>query len=176
MINNSTIGHEANIILHGFNSNNIIKAKIDTGADMSSLHANDVKIKGNTVEFDFGSSHVNMPLSGYQSVKTADGGIENRPIVKFAVTIPKDGTDKDVSLSNVSFTLNDRTQMDDKVLLGLNFIEAGKLTIVSDAKAPKKITEEESSDVSKEEIIKTVLSLIKENKISITDLITLKEV
>ena len=46
-----------------------------------------IKIKGKTIEFDFGDRHVTMPLGGYQRVKTADGGIENRPIVKFSVEV-----------------------------------------------------------------------------------------
>lgn len=171
-INDNTIGYQIPVILHGFNGNAPTNAKVDTGAEVSSLHANNVTVTNNTVQFDFADKHINMPLAGYQSVKTADSGIEQRPVVKFAVTIPKDGTDKDVTLNNISFTLNDRSKMDDRILLGLNFIEAGKFTIASDADKPKKIAENAES---KEETINNILQLIESNNIQLSDLIKLKE-
>ena len=101
-INDNTIGYQIPVILHGFNGNAPTNAKVDTGAEVSSLHANNVTVTNNTVQFDFADKHINMPLAGYQSVKTADSGIEQRPVVKFAVTIPKDGTDKDVTIKLIN--------------------------------------------------------------------------
>jgi len=174
MINDNTIGYNVEIVLKGFNGNKDIKAKIDTGADMSSLHANNVKIKGKTIEFDFGDRHVTMPLGGYQRVKTADGGIENRPIVKFSVEVPKPGTDKDIVINNLAFTLNDRSDMDDRILLGLNFIEAGNFTIASDASSPKDIVETQIVNNSKTEVINNIIHLIESNDISLDDLLYMK--
>jgi hypothetical protein len=174
MINDNTIGYKVNVVLKGFNGNSELPAKIDTGADMSSLHANNVKVKGNSVEFDFGDRHVTMPLNGYQRVKTADGGIENRPTVKFNVEVPKDGTDKDTVINNLSFTLNDRSEMADRILLGLNFIEGGKFTIVSDAADPQDIVETELLESSRSDIINKIIELIKFNDISLDEVIKFK--
>jgi len=170
----NTIGYNVEVVLKGFNGNKPVPAKVDTGADLNSLHANNVEVTGKTVSFEFGNKRITMPLSAHQSVRSADGGVEQRPVVKFNVEVPKDGTDKDVLLNNLEFTLNDRTHMADKILLGKNFIEQGKFSIVSDLDSPKDIVETTITDYSQREIISNLLEVINANGITLEQLVTFK--
>lgn len=171
----NTIGYNVEIVLKGFNGNSPVKAKVDSGADLCSLHANNLNVSGNSVAFDFGDKHIQMPMSGYQSVKSSDGGIEQRPVVRFNVEVPKDGTDKDVVINNLEFTLNDRSMMKDRILLGKNFIEGGKFVLVSDAANPKDIVETNISDYNKSDIIGNLLEVITANGITLEELVTFKK-
>jgi len=169
---NRNIGYYVDIVLKGFNGDAAIKSKVDTGADMSSLHANNVDVRGNIVEFEFGDRRVTMPITGTQSVRTSDGGVENRPLVNFNVEVPQPGTDEDFILNNVQFNLNDRTDMPDKILLGRNFIEAGEFSVAGDAKTPKNINGSNVTKVeSRQEAIANAMYLLETYDISVADLI-----
>lgn len=129
------IGNNVDIVLQGFNGNQPISCKVDTGAHMCSLDANNVRInsKAGTVTFEFGDKKITMPSVETHAFQTADGGIENRAIVMFDVMIPNsDPEKKNKIIGKVKFNLNDRSDMPDRVLLGQNFIKQGNFVIMND--------------------------------------------
>lgn len=121
------IGDVADVVLINFNNGKAIRGKVDTGAELSSLHADDVEIVGDSsnriVKFVFGGKRYKMTLQDTQAVQTADNGIENRPVVKFNIKI--NGS----ILNDVLMNLNDRSNMPDKLLIGQNILEKGKFLI-----------------------------------------------
>ncbi len=169
------------IILSGFNGNQPIKAKVDTGAGVCSLNANNVQVdrKNGMVAFDFGDKHITMPVVDTEAVLTAENGVENRPVVEFDVVVPNtDSQKKNKVISKVQFNLNDRSGMPDKLLLGQNFIKAGNFVVMGDSEQKKtietidwaslqsmfktlpKITITEKSDAEIWEIIKNAIQNI----------------
>lgn len=126
---NNTVGTTIEITLTGFNGDNPIAAKVDTGAQTCSLHAEDMEVvtddvsNNSTVKFNFGQSQYNMNVDGFQSITSADGGTVQRPMVKFSVRI------NDQVYPDVVFNLNDRGHMDFPILVGLNLIKTAELII-----------------------------------------------
>lgn len=119
------IGNEVEISFATL-GNRALMGKVDTGATTSSLHATNIQVSGNRVTFvcpDISRNSISMELAGSQEVHSADGGGQARPIVKFDVTV--DGQ----QLSGVAFNLNDRSNMDDPVLIGQNILQAGDFII-----------------------------------------------
>lgn len=150
------IKNKVGIVLNGFNGNDVIPAKVDTGAEMSSIDANNIDINKsqNVVSFSFGDRRVTMPLVTRQAVKTADGGMEYRPVVEFDVMIPNtDAEKKNRVLKKVAFNLNDRSGMPDKILLGQNFIKKGDFVVMSKGEESKMIesTDEINWDILQKE-------------------------
>lgn len=124
MNTNNLIGNEADITFVDIGKT--IKGKVDTGATTSSIHATNIKINQHQVSFvcDVISPNViTMDIAGSQEVHTADAGGEQRPTVKFNIKI------NDVQLPNVLFNLNDRSNMDDPVLIGQNILQAGNFIV-----------------------------------------------
>lgn len=123
------IGVSVDVTLDGFNGGQSLKAKIDTGAQASCLHAEDIDIvtndvtRQNSVKFKFGEFSYHMSVEGFQAVTSADGGTTNRPVVRFGVRI------NGQYVPDVAFNLNDRSNMDYPVLIGLNLIQTAKLVI-----------------------------------------------
>jgi hypothetical protein len=110
--------------------NRKIESKIDTGATNSSLNAQHIKVnqQNSSVSFicpELSDNLITMELDGSQSVVSADGkdGGTIRPIVKFEIEI--NGT----PFKDVSFNLNDRSDMDSPVLIGQNILKAGNFLI-----------------------------------------------
>lgn len=123
------IGNEIDVVLTGFNKGKPITGKVDTGATISSLHAEDIKTTRDNlndedlVTFKHNGIKYRMKLETHQAVQTADGGSEYRPVVSFDVQF------QDKTYKDIMFNLNNRSDMPFKVLLGKNFIEKGKFLV-----------------------------------------------
>lgn len=120
------IGDIANIKITSLSSPRELKGKVDTGATISSLHADSYKINGNTVTFTcepLGPNSVTIPLKTQHAVKSPDGGTHYRPVIELNVKV------NGKLLNNVLFNLNDRGNMDQPVLIGQNLLQAGKFFV-----------------------------------------------
>lgn len=122
-----TLGMTAQVKFGAFGAR-AIEGKVDTGATVSSLHAENISINKaqNTVSFvcpQLSSNRITLQLEGAQEVHSADAGGVTRPVVTLDVEI--DG----VAIENASFNLNDRSGMDSPVLIGQNILKAGDFQI-----------------------------------------------
>lgn len=111
-----SISLEEDIIIVGINNEQPFKAKIDTGADLCSLHAEDINIDGNYVKFCINDKHYKMICHDKVQIQNSES-VEVRPIVKFNINFA------DQAVNNVLFNLNDRTNMDHPVLIGTNLLK-----------------------------------------------------
>jgi len=103
-----------------------MKGKVDTGADVCSLHAEEWHINNGTVRFkcpELSQNSITAPLVDHQAVKSADGGVEYRPVIDLNIKV------NGKLLQKVMFNLNDRGQMKFPILIGRNALEAGKFKI-----------------------------------------------
>lgn len=127
--NNVSIGDklvlksEVDIQLVGFNKNEAIKARIDTGAGQCSLHGEQVKFSDELVQFTFNGVRYKMELADTQDIRSSDGGDEKRPCVSFNIKIG------DQLLNNIIFNINDRSNMPHEILLGQNALTQGRFII-----------------------------------------------
>lgn len=147
--------------------NKQIPGKVDTGATTSSLHATDITISGQQCSFMcplLSSNRVSMNLVGQQQVHSADGGGQNRPIVSFDIEI--DGT----PIRGAEFNLNDRGNMDDKILIGQNIITAGNFIV--DINMQDNVTESIQDEPSYDsDSIRHALSVLIASNLTIQQLI-----
>jgi hypothetical protein len=109
-----------------------IKAKIDTGARSSALHAFDIEVVrrggGTYVRFALhplqrsakGSVKAEVPLLGERHVKSSNGQVSRRPVIRTEIEIL--GQRRDVEL-----TLIARDEMGFRMLLGREAIKNGFL-------------------------------------------------
>jgi hypothetical protein len=121
-----------------------IKAKVDSGADFSSLHADEWNVDGGgTVTFmnpDISPNRITLPVIEKQAIKSSNGDVEYRPVVQLNVKV------NGVPLTDVMFNLNDRGSMEYAMLVGRNILERGGFMI------DPKITEDEEIDFDNLEI------------------------
>lgn len=117
------IGYEEQITIHNINNNQPIRCKIDTGADMCSMHAENISVNGDEVTFTMNGKQYRMPIAGSQTVKQADSGTEQRPTVRFNVELAGQ------TISDVEVNLNDRSHMDSPILVGKNLLSKADFTI-----------------------------------------------
>jgi hypothetical protein len=122
--NRPIIGNTITISFPELNTQNA-EAKVDTGAEMSCLHAEDIKFneEAGSVSFVFDGKRITMNCAGSVDIQTADHGLDKRPIVKLQV-VTDQGT-----LNGVDFNLNDRSEMPHQILLGKSFLQAGDFLI-----------------------------------------------
>ena len=103
-----------------------MKGKVDTGADISSLHATEYTILNNNITFvcpELSHNKITIPLTTQQQVKSSDGGMEYRPVVTLNVKV------NGKLLTNVEFNLNDRGNMEFPILIGKNLLIRGGFKI-----------------------------------------------
>lgn len=101
---------------------NEIEAKIDTGAEQSSLHGENITIKDDHVIFQLNDRIYKAPLEKQQDVSSADGGTQTRPVIKTVIEIEGQSIE---TLLNV----NDRGEMPQQLLIGQDVIKAANLTL-----------------------------------------------
>ena len=113
------VGWKENAALPDLNVKNVI-AKIDTGANLASIDAADIKIitKNNVKYVKFKVMKRNNTvrkasalLEGYKKIKSSNGDVEKRPYIK--TTLLMDGISKRIDL-----TLTDRGPMEYTMLVG----------------------------------------------------------
>ena len=118
-----------------------IKAKIDTGASLATLHARNLRIRNKEgvkfIYFDIpplpGKKKKRIrksELLGYRRIKSSDGVVEKRPYIK--TTMKLDGV-----IKKIEITLTDRTNMEFHMLVGRKAL--GKRWIVDPSKSFKPI-------------------------------------
>ena len=76
-----------------------------------------------TVRFNFNGKKYKMTMQDKQAIKTADHGVEYRPVVKFNIKI------NGLVLNDIMVNLNDRSNMDYPLLIGKNILHHGKFLI-----------------------------------------------
>ena len=113
------VGWKEHAALPDLNVKNVI-AKIDTGANLASIDAADIKIvsrdKVKYVKFKVMKRNntvrkTSAPLEGYKRIKSSNGDVERRPYIK--TTLLLDGITKKIEL-----TLTDRGPMEYTMLIG----------------------------------------------------------
>lgn len=119
------IGDRVNVRFTSLPGTNALKGKVDTGAEICSLHVDKWSIKGGKVQFispDLSPNVITMNLYDHQAVKSANG-IQYRPVVEMNIRI------NDRLLNGIIFNLADRGSMEYPVLVGQNALEKGKFLI-----------------------------------------------
>lgn len=130
------VGDVVDLIITSLPGSTPIKAKIDTGADVSSLHADDWSIDNEQVTFtspELSENRITIPLIEKQAIKLSNGDTEYRPVIELNIKI------NEQQLTNCMFNLNDRGAMQYPVLIGQNVLEAGGFFIdptINDEDAP----------------------------------------
>lgn len=124
----SKIGTEAHVEVLNLHNSPAMKAKVDTGATICSMHADQLQVDRTrgTVKFinKMLSPHViSVNVASMSSVKSADGGISYRPVILLNLRI------KGKDIPSVEVNLNDREKMSHPFLIGQNALEKGKFII-----------------------------------------------
>lgn len=132
-----------------------IKGKVDTGAEISSLHTDGKpKVVGDMVQFvnrHASPNAIQAPMVDRQAVSSADGGTEYRPVIELDVEI------NGKMVRKAMFNLNDRSEMEYPVLIGQNVLE--KTGFLVDPRknnvqeSDEWLTEEELSDINDDDIV-----------------------
>jgi hypothetical protein len=95
-------------------------AKIDSGNEAYNvLHGVDININTNKATFTtINNKTVTLPIKDTIIINIGSGIKEERPVVLFDIVI------KDVHYRSVPFSIADRTENDEKVLVGAPFIKS----------------------------------------------------
>lgn len=119
------IDDKCDVVLIGFNDNNPIEARVDTGAAQCSLHGEAIKwsTDNDLVQFTFNGKRYRMNLVGEQKISSSDGGTSERPVVSFKVKL------NGKLFENIQFNINDRQHMPHEILIGQNLLQHGNFLI-----------------------------------------------
>jgi hypothetical protein len=108
-------------------------ARIDTGADLSSLDARDIVIRRDTVEFRLGARYgrqlLQLPIVEWGQVQTSMG-VEKRPIVAISICLGS-------KLLRTPATLKDRSGMAYPFLIGRSALNGSFLVDTSRSRAAR---------------------------------------
>jgi len=99
-----------------------IIAKIDTGADSSSIHCTDIVISGSGLSCSIGNNKYNFDKYYKKVVKSSTGHALERKLVELPIQIGE----KDYLMK---VTLNDRSSMKHDMLIGRRFIKANHFMV-----------------------------------------------
>jgi hypothetical protein len=128
-----TVGVVEDVILNPWGVS--FAARIDTGADLSSLDARDLVVRNNVAEFNlgkrWGGRRLQLPVVEWTRVQTAMG-IEKRPIVEIAICL---GSRHFKTLA----TLKDRSEMLYPFLIGRSALKGNYLVDASLSRAARPI-------------------------------------
>lgn len=120
------VGDLVKVSFTGLNNPKELMGKIDTGATVSSLHSDNFKINGQQITFTCGplsNNSITVPLKTQHAVKSPDGGTVYRPVVELDVKV------NGKLIKGAMFNLNDRSHMDQPVLIGQNILQSGKFFV-----------------------------------------------
>jgi hypothetical protein len=163
-----------------------VVAKVDTGAEMCSLHAEQVQINRGerTVSFvcpHLSRSKLTVPLVDQQTIKTSGGDTTYRAVIQPSLKI------KGKILKDIQVNLNDRGEMDEPMLVGQNALQDGNFLIDPNIikEASELLTEEFLKELQKDIVVPPTQKLNEETAqkiyeamtevgdISVADLMTL---
>jgi len=126
-----TVGAIEEVILNPWGLS--FPARIDTGADLSSLDARDLVVRNNVAEFKlgrrWGSRRLRLPVIEWRQIQTALG-TEKRPVVEISICLGS-------KLFRTPVTLKDRSEMLYPFLVGRTALSGKFLVDPSRSKAAK---------------------------------------
>jgi hypothetical protein len=127
----TTVGAVEEIILSPWGVR--FPARVDTGADLSSLDARDLEVRNNFAEFtlgrQWGSRRLRLPVLEWREIHTTLGS-EARPVVEISICLGS-------KLFSTPVTLKDRSEMRYPFLVGRTALSGKFLVDPSRSKAVK---------------------------------------
>jgi hypothetical protein len=125
----TTVGAVEEVILTPWGAT--FAARIDTGADLSSLDARDLVVRNNVADFKlgrrWGSRRIQLPVVEWRRIQTASG-TERRPVVEISICLGS-------KLFRTLATLKDRSEMLYPFLVGRTALSGKFLVDASRSKA-----------------------------------------
>lgn len=106
--------------IHGITGD--IEAKIDTGAEQTSLHAEKIDVQADVVTFQLNDRIYRAQLENTQTVTSADGGEQQRPVIETSIEI-------EGQTVNTLINLNDRSGMPQQMLIGQDVIRSAGIAL-----------------------------------------------
>lgn len=173
------IGDCVDVIITSIPNSSAMKGKVDTGADVSSIHAEEWSIDNGQVTFicpELSENKITLPVLEKQAIKSSNGDMEYRPVIELNIKI------NNQQLTNIMFNLNDRGTMKYPILVGQNILESGGFMIDPTINDPDNLDEDTEIDwealqeefknddvcefISEDdnELIKKVINLIRNEK------------